>query len=249
MKIFIVFLLLLQTADAKIFDPGNSFFEAGGEYRLINPVLFNKFTLMDTYYGQWESISVQDRYTFSVDAAFKYGATLFEIPHVYWGLFGRYIVPINRSEKGKTGSTQVDVTKKTNLTGFTVGPLIRVALLDFSQFHVWAEAQVGVGYVFLSQEINAPSGKHSLGGSAFTGEYLANAGIGYGLTRFIFIQLYAGYVRQKTNAFTASSTSGSLYSGIKEGDRIYVRNGSKNEELIMDRSGLLGGLNVAFQLW
>ncbi len=212
------------------------FFEAGLEYRKITPSSdLTTFAGLDTTNAVWtSSTNVSTFPTHSYDLVMKAGLYKMDILEgLYLGGYLRYLNPQVYEQKGVAG-TGDSINKKTTLGGFTVGPFLRQNLLQESSVLLFLELGLGMGRFTLNQLIDDSGSANVLNTSALSIEEFFNLGGTYKVFDWLGLGLALGYSHQKTNAFSASDVSGSLYTSVlKSGDRIVVA----GNELKLDRSG------------
>ncbi|MEW6055667.1 MAG: matrixin family metalloprotease [Bdellovibrionota bacterium] len=225
-------------------------FEAGAEHRWWKPEHLNRAAEMTSLEGTYAKVDPSEKFNRSVDLT---GAILLEdlpVPQTRIGLFARYLFPETREQRGLDASNSPRLTKKTSLSGYSVGPMLRVHLIENqSSFTLFVEGLVGFGQVQFKQEIDESGGpKHSLEASAFSVETNANLGFGWLLFDGVYLITRAGYSRYKTNSLSTTSVSGSRYSGIEEGSRLAVDSAGNRVDLKVDRTGFTASLLLSFAL-
>ncbi|MBI2606235.1 MAG: matrixin family metalloprotease [Deltaproteobacteria bacterium] len=240
--------LIAATAAAPAY--AGAFIDLGAEYRWIHPELLNKYAEFDNSAGQWASIDTRETFRKNVDAVAEAGFSLPIIPvlDVQLGGYARYLIPQKIRYAGKTGSTSLDVTKTTALSGYLAGPLARINVLNGWALGFFVEGRLGLGTLKVSQTIASSEGSSALDAAAFSAEFGALAGVRYALSPGIGALLTGGYLRNRTNSLSAGSDGTGDYSSIKNGDRLFVRNGGDTQELKIDRSGYFAGFSVSFRI-
>lgn len=248
--ITIPFLVLISNAKA---DSSNlmsrkTWVELGLEYKKFNTTLLNDFAVMDTVYGQWEAGPNEEKFKNSYDVVAKAGFpnSFFGIFDISLGPYFRYVTPISVFQYGKTLSTAVNMGKKTTLTGFTFGGLIRGYLYDSNPFHLSLEAQLGLGSINVDQEITGSS-TSSLAASSTAVEHSYYLQSQFDITENIGLLASVGYTFSYSNFITADSTSGPLFNSIKQNERIYVRHNGDYKEFQINRSGYQLGASLVFR--
>lgn len=219
-------------------------FEAGAEYRWANPKLLNKATELTTQEGTFAKINPKETYRQSYDPVVRVmlnplvGATL------QLGAFGRTVGEGERVQTGLSSSNEVLMTKTTNVSGYSGGPTVRLNLPAFTMgLSLFFEALIGLGRVSMTQSIKGTTSSDlsELDASAFSFESAGMTGLNIEVVPFFHVRIYGGYSRYKTNALSINSVKGSRYDNASAGKRLKVYDGAELVDLIIDRTGYVGG--------
>ena len=222
--------------------------ELGVERRWANPVLLNHMAGLTTNEGTFNKVDPKEIYGTAYDPVAKVLFNLFG-PILQVGGFARLILKDEREQKGYDSSNQLLAAKTTSISGSSIGPVVRLNIpMVGSRFSVFIEGLAGFGRISLDQEIlgSTSSDKSTLGASATSFERAGMVGINCELAKFFHIRLHGGLSHYKTNFVTVDSKNGGRYSHLTVGKRIAVDDGGELKDLIIDRSGYVGGLALMF---
>lgn len=234
---FMIVLFGLGATTAK----ANVVVDLGADYRFSNPKLMNLFA--DLNEGYFHGTSKDGSFTKSIEIVPK--VFFYKRGPFYLGVFGRYLLPQTITQKGEGLADGVKVTKTTEFSSISAGPAARVYLFRLAMFQMAIEAGLGIGMATLNQTIEATT-TNSLEASAYSIEANGTLWFGMKLLPMMTLNVGAGYSRYNTNAFATKSASGTLYTGISEGKRIQVVDGTTSTDLRAQRSGYVAQAALSF---
>lgn len=210
------------------------------ERKSIKPTTLNTFVAPDNTLSDWTSFTETETYTSSYSGSLRFlldAETL-----ISYGLYLRVLPPISKIQSAKYSVTALDTTLKTTMNGWLLGPVARIKTSIFTDFSVGACGMIGVGKLYLNQSTRDVTQTSSLSTSALTTEIAFEANFNYNINSDLQIGLIGGFSRQRSNAVTVDSKSGSVYSGLSTGNRLKI----SGNDFKIDLSGLYAGLGVSY---
>lgn len=216
------------------------------EERWMNPVLLNHMAEIANSNNAYPKFDSAETFRRSAEVVARVGVFGLGVGDfgITVGVYGRYLLPAKVVYSGTPTIGSLTI-KETTLKGFAGGPFVRANLFRIGEIAVALDAAVGAGSTQVEQTITMGSSS-SLAASAFAFEAFSELLLQYPLTPVLALALTVGYSRQRTNAMSVSTVSGSQYSSLRAGDRLAVLDGGEVRELRVDRSGWLLGGEVAF---
>ena len=148
----------------------------------------------------------------------------------------RVLIPEAVEQKGTQTTETQSISKTTTLSQVAAGPFAQFEFFTFGLFTFLVEGGISIGKLSLVQETDGST--HSeMKSSAWSIDSYAELGIVVPAGSLIFATAHLGYSRQKSNAFSVESTSGTAFSSFTAGDRLAIDPGSGKKDLTAELSG------------
>jgi hypothetical protein len=216
------------------------------EGRSIQPTLINEISRIDPTLPNWKSVELNEQFQRVYDGLIR--IPLYKKSEKWdWGLYGRYSLPSSVEASAVPLDATVAVLKETKLSGFAAGAFGRWFPLGREKQGIFLELGLGGGQSSLTQTIQGNGTSGLLTARALQSEVYFLLGSQIRLSAYVNLQIHAGYVRSQAGYYSIDSVTGSLYGGLRTGDRLAVTRGSADPvDLRLNRSGPMVQIGFSF---